>query len=55
MNRLGQKVERVEKKRPYEAPRLVIYGNLAEMTRHIGNKSPHRDTPMPRNPNRRTG
>jgi len=34
MNRLAE----VSAKRPYQAPKLLIYGNLTEMTRAVGNK-----------------
>jgi hypothetical protein len=33
MNRLPQKQE---KKKPYESPKLIVYGNLAEMTQSKG-------------------
>lgn len=35
MNRLTQELE---KRKPYEAPKLILYGTLAEMTRTRGNR-----------------
>jgi hypothetical protein len=43
MNRPGEKVEKLEKKKPYEAPKLLIYGSLAEMTGKIHTTKAHRD------------
>lgn len=31
-----EKVEKSERKKPYESPKLLVYGNLAEMTRKRG-------------------
>jgi hypothetical protein len=39
MNPSAGKVEKFKKlgtKKPYESPKLVVYGSLAEMTRKIG-------------------
>jgi hypothetical protein len=39
MNRSAEKVEKSEKvgtKKPYESPKLFVYGSLAEMTRVKG-------------------
>jgi hypothetical protein len=33
-----------EKKKPYEAPKLIVYGNLAEMTQGTGTVG-HADSP----------
>jgi hypothetical protein len=48
MNRSAEKVEKFEKlgtKKPYEAPKLLVYGNLAEMTRTLGRHG-KRDHPV---------
>jgi hypothetical protein len=31
--------EKPEKKKPYQAPKLLVYGNLTEMTQAAGRKS----------------
>jgi hypothetical protein len=31
-----EKVEKSERRKPYESPKLLVYGNLAEMTRMRG-------------------
>lgn len=39
MNPSAEKVEKFEKlgtKKPYESPKLLVYGSLAEMTRKMG-------------------
>jgi hypothetical protein len=35
MNRLAQEAG---KKKPYQAPKLLVYGNLTEMTQSLGGK-----------------
>jgi hypothetical protein len=41
-------------KKPYHPPKLLVYGNLAEMTKSLGNKG-KRDGPGGRPGHRRTG
>ncbi|HKN23261.1 MAG TPA: lasso peptide [Candidatus Acidoferrum sp.] len=30
--------EKLEKKKPYQSPKLLVYGNLTEMTQAVGRK-----------------
>jgi hypothetical protein len=41
-------------RKPYQPPKLLVYGNLAEMTKSLGNKG-KRDGPGGRPAHRRTG
>jgi hypothetical protein len=51
MTRPGQKTEQ---KKPYEPPKLLVYGKLTEMTQTRGTKG-RADGPPIRPPNRNTG
>jgi hypothetical protein len=52
MNRPAQQTE---KKKPYEAPKLLVYGKLVEMTQSSGKTGNSDGPPPPRAPNRFTG
>jgi len=34
-------------KRPYKKPEIHVYGDLREITQHVGSKSSHMDPPFP--------
>jgi hypothetical protein len=42
-------------KKPYHAPKLLVYGDLKEMTLSLGQHGQRDNQTNPRNPNRRTG
>jgi len=50
MNQASKELTR----KPYQPPKLLVYGNLAEMTKTLGNKG-RRDGPGGRPLHRRTG
>jgi hypothetical protein len=35
---MSRPVQKLEKKKPYQAPKLLVYGNLTEMTQSAGHK-----------------
>jgi hypothetical protein len=36
---MKQPSEKSEKKKPYQSPKLLVYGNLTQMTQAVGRKS----------------
>jgi hypothetical protein len=37
--------EQPRQRKPYQPPKLEVYGNIREITKHVGNNSPNFDPP----------